>query len=143
DEAPRRERDEQNLSAGLRYELWRFLDFDIGVRIDKAPVAFAALKWSREIPLGRWDFYPFAKIFAETKESVGYVAAVTFDRWVGRHLFRTATYAKWRADTSDTKWSESLIYARANQLIVPDRYGSYTRASDIGRGWGVRLLAGG
>lgn len=143
DESARNEREAQDLSAGLRYELWRFLDFDIGVRIDKAPVAFAALKWSREIPLGKWEFYPFAKVFAETKESVGYAAAVTFDRWVGRHLFRTSTYAKWRADKQATNWSETLVYARANQLIVPDRYGSYTRASDIGRGWGLRLLASG
>src|SRR5690606_14724149 len=98
DEAPRSEREDQNHSAGLRYELLRHLNFDLGVRIDKAPVAFGAVKWSREVPLGRWDFYPFAKIFAETKESVGYAAAVTFDRWAGRHLFRTSTYAKWRAD---------------------------------------------
>lgn len=142
-ESPRPERERQNLSAGLRYELLRHLDFDLGVRIDRAPVAFAALKWTREVPLGRWDFYPFAKIFAETKESVGYAAAVTFDRWAGRHLFRTSTYAKWRADKDSTKWSQTLIYARANQLIVPDRYGSYPRATDIGRGFGLRLLTGG
>ena len=99
DEGPRSERESQNLSAGFRYQILRHLDFDLGLRIDKAPVAFAALKWSREVPLGRWDFYPFAKIFAETKESVGYAAAVTFDRWAGRNLFRTSTYAKWRDAT--------------------------------------------
>lgn len=143
DEAPRREREDQNISAGFRYEVLRHLDFDLGVRIDSAPVAFAALKWSREIDLGRWDFYPFAKVFAETRESVGYVAAVTFDRWSGRHLFRTSTYAKWRADRDSTEWSETLVYARAHQLIVPDRYGSYLRATDIGRGWGLRLFTGG
>ncbi len=143
DEGPRSERESQNLSAGFRYQILRHLDFDLGLRIDKAPVAFAALKWSREVPLGRWDFYPFAKIFAETKESVGYAAAVTFDRWAGRNLFRTSTYAKWRADKDSTTWSETLVYARAHQLIVPDRYGSYPRATDIGRGYGLRLLAAG
>jgi hypothetical protein len=143
DEAPRREREDQNLSAGFRYELLRHLNFDLGVRIDTAPVAFAALKWTREVNLGRWDFYPFAKVFAETKESVGYAAAATFDRWAGRHLFRTSTYAKWRADRDSTQWSQTLVYARAHQLIVPDRYGSYTRASDIGRGWGLRLFTAG
>jgi len=35
------------------------------------------------------------------------------------------------------------VFARAYDLIVPDRYGSYLQANDIGRGWGVRLLAGG
>ncbi len=143
DESPRRERQDQNLSAGLRYEFFDHVDFDVGVRIDKAPVAFTALKWSREIPLGKWQFYPFAKIFAETKESVGYAGAITFDRWAGRNLFRTSTYAKWRADRNATNWSETLVYARAHQLIVPDVYGSYLRATDIGRGYGLRLLASG
>ncbi len=92
---------------------------------------------------GSWDFYPLAKIFAETKESVGYAAATTFDHWSGRTLLRSSTYAKWRLDRDRTEWSHTLIFARAHELIVPDRYGSYPRADDIGRGWGVRLLASG
>jgi hypothetical protein len=143
DEAPRNSRETEGLRASLRYQLLEFVDFDLGVRVDVPPVAFASLKWTREFDLGRWDFYPFAKIFAETKESVGYAAAATFDNWSGRHLFRTSTYAKWRADRDRTEWSQTLIYARAHELIVPDRHGSYPRANDIGRGWGVRLLAGG
>jgi hypothetical protein len=143
DEAPRNERETEGLRAGLRYELLRFLDFDLGMKVNVPPVAFASLKWSREVDLGRWDFYPFAKIFAETKESVGYAAATTFDRWNGRHLLRSSTYAKWRADRNRTEWSQTLIYGRAHELLVPDRHGSYPRANDIGRGWGLRLLAGG
>jgi hypothetical protein len=38
---------------------------------------------------------------------------------------------------------DCLVVARAHELIVPDRYGSYPRANDIGRGWGVHLLASG
>lgn len=143
DEAPEDVRDDSRLSAGLRYQLFRHLDFDLGVRLDAPPVPFAALKWTHEIALGRWDFYPFAKVFVETEESAGFAAAATFDRWSGRHLFRTSTYAKWRADRDRTQWSETLIYARALQLIVPDRYGSYPRANDIGHGYGLRLLASG
>jgi hypothetical protein len=143
DEAPSNERETQGLRAGLRYEVLRFLDFDLGVRVDVPPVAFASLKWTREYSLGNWDFYPFAKVFAETKESVGYAAATTFDRWTGRRLLRSTTYAKWRADRDRTQWSQTLVYARANEIMVPTRFGSYLRASDIGRGWGLRLLAGG
>lgn len=142
-EAPRNDRSTEGLRAGLRYELFRALDFDLGVRVDAPPVAFAAVKWTRQVDLGRWEFYPMAKVFAETKESVGYAAAATLDRWNGRHLLRSSTYAKWRADRDRTQWSETVIYARAHELIVPDSYGSYPRANDIGRGWGVRLLTGG
>lgn len=142
-EAPRNDRSTEGLRAGLRYELFRALDFDLGVRVDAPPVAFASVKWARQYSLGRWEFYPMAKVFAETRESVGYATAATFDRWNGRHLLRSSTYAKWRADRDRTQWSETVIYARAHELIVPDRYGSYPRANDIGRGWGVRLLTGG
>jgi hypothetical protein len=129
--------------AGLRYQVLPFFDFDLGVRIDVPPVAFASLKWSREYQLGQWDFYPLVKLFAETRESVGYAAGTTFDRWSGRRLLRSSTYAKWRHDRDQTEWSQSFVFARANELIVPDRYGSYPRANDIGRGWGLRALASG
>jgi hypothetical protein len=143
DEAPRTARDNTSLRAGLRYQLQRHLDFDIGIKLDAPPIAFAAVKWTREYQLGDWDFYPFIKLFAETDESLGYAAATTFDRWSGRHLLRSSTYAKWRDDRDKTQWSQSFVYAHASQIMVPDRYGSYLKATDIGRGWGLRLLASG
>lgn len=143
DEAPRVANEETAVRAGLRYDLKKFLNFDIGLKLDVPPVAFMALKWAREYQLGRWDFYPFAKLFAETDESVGYAAAATFDRWSGQRLLRTSSYVKWRDDRDRVEWSQTLIYARAKEIIVPDRYGSYLRATDIGRGWGLRLYASG
>ncbi len=113
------------------------------VRVDLPPVAFTSVKWSRQYRLGSWDFYPLVKLFAETKESVGYATAATFDHWSGRELVRSSSYAKWRHDRGQTEWSQTFIYARAHELMVPDRYGSYISADDIGRGWGVRLLASG
>lgn len=143
DEAPRESSEDTAVRAGLRYELQKHLNFDIGIKVDAPPVAFMSLKWAREIALGQWDFYPFAKLFVETEESAGYAAAVTFDRWSGRRLFRSSSYVKWRDDRDRTEWSHTLILARAREIIVPDRYGSYLRATDIGRGWGVKLNANG
>ncbi|MGE0580621.1 MAG: hypothetical protein AB7P31_00605 [Steroidobacteraceae bacterium] len=143
DEAPRAANEDTAVRAGLRYEFRRHLNFDVGLKLDVPPVAFVSLKWAREIELGRWDIYPFAKLFAETEESVGYATAITFDRWSGQRLLRTSSYVKWRDDRDRTEWSQTLIYAKAREIIVPDRYGSYLRASDIGRGWGVKLLANG
>jgi len=143
DEAPRDADESSAVRAGLRYELRKYLSFDVGLKVDAPPVAFMSLKWAREIALGRWDFYPFAKLFADTDESVGYAAAVTFDRWSGRRLLRTSSYLKWRDDRDRLEWSQTLIYAHAREIIVPDRYGSYLRASDIGHGWGVKLHANG
>jgi hypothetical protein len=143
DESPRDSRDDNALRAGLRYEILRHVDFDIGVKVDLPPVAFASIRWRQQYALGRWDLYPLVKLFAETEEGLGYVGAVTMDRWAGNHLFRSTSFAKFRSDRDRIQWSQSLIYARADQLIVPDRYGSFVRAQDIGRGWGARLLASG
>lgn len=131
------------LRAGLRYQLLRDVDFDLGMRLGVPPVAFAEAKWLREFGLGRWEFYPLFKVFIETKQSLGSAAGATFDHWSGRNLVRSSAYAKWRADTDRTEWSQTLIYARARELIVPDRYGSYLSADDIGRGCGIRLQAAG
>jgi hypothetical protein len=143
DEVPRAARSNPSLRAGLRYQLLRYLDFDVGAQLHMPPSTFASLKWTRQFELGEWDFYPLAKLFADTHESVGYVAAATFDRWSGRRLLRSSTQAKWRHDRDSTEWTQTFIHARAQELIVPDRYGSYIRADDIGRGWGARLQAGG
>jgi hypothetical protein len=143
DGGPRENGADSSVRAGLRYELLRHLNFDLGVRVDVPPVAFAAIRWGTEVQMGQWDFYPQARVFIETKESFGYAGGATFDRWSGRHLFRSSTYAKWRHDLDRTGWSHTLIYARAHELIVPDRYGSYPRADDIGRGWGVRMEVSG
>ena len=143
DEAPRVADESTAVRAGFRYEFRRHLNFDIGLKLDAPPVAFLSLKWAREIELGRCDVYPFAKLFAETEESVGYAAAITVDRWSGQRLLRSSSYVKWRDDRDRTEWSQTLIYAKAREIIVPDRYGSYLRAADIGRGWGVKLYASG
>lgn len=143
DESPRNSGHRAFLSAGLRRELLRGMDFDLGLRLDAPPVAFTSVKWSREIPLGGISFYPFAKIFLESDDGFGASAAATFDHWSGRTLLRASTFARWTADGDRKDWSQSLVFARAHELIVPDRYGSYLRANDIGHGWGVRLLASG
>jgi hypothetical protein len=143
DESPRDARTENAVRAGLRYELLRHIDFDIGVKLDLPPVAFMSLRWQHQYALGSWDVYPLAKLFAETEQGLGYVGALTFDRWSGRNLVRSSSYAKFRSDRDRIEWTQTFIYARANELIVPDRYGSFLRANDIGHGWGVRLLASG
>src|SRR5512139_1479915 len=132
-----------SLSAGLRRELLRNLNFDLGVRLDAPPVAFTSVRWSREIDLGGVSFYPFAKVFVESGRGFGASAAATFDHWSGRTLLRSSTFARWTADGDRKDWSQALVFARAHELIVPDRYGSYLRANDIGHGWGVRLQATG
>lgn len=140
-EAPRGSGRGSSVSAGLRRELLRDVSFDVGLKLDAPPVAFTSVRWSREVLLGSISFYPFAKVFLESDDGFGASAAATFDHWSGRTLLRSSTFAKWLAGGDRKDWSQSLVLARAHELIVPERYGAYLRANDIGHGWGVRLLA--
>lgn len=144
DESPRVAGEDSSLRAGLRYGFLRHFNFDIGVKLDLPPVAFTSVRWVRQYNWGRhWEFYPFAKIFLDTKESFGYSAAATFDRRQGRTLLRSSSFVKWRDDRDATEWSQVFIFARTHELIVPDRYGSSLNLNDIGQGWGTRLYVSG
>ena len=133
-----------NLRAGLRFNPWEQFDFDVGVRGDLPPIAFASLRWSYFVPAGRWDLYPFAKLFAETDEGVGASAGFTVDRRLGRAVIvRSSSFAKWRNDRDATEWTQAFLLARAEELLVPERYGRLVRNRDLARAWGVQLLATG
>lgn len=144
DESPRVAGEDSSLRAGLRYGFLNHFNFDVGVKLDLPPVAFASVRWVRQYNWGPyWEIYPFAKIFLDTKESFGYSAAATFDRRQGRTLLRSSSFVKWRDDRDATEWSQVFIFARTHELIVPDRYGSSLNLNDIGHGWGTRLYVSG
>lgn len=131
------------LRAALRLDAFRNVSVDVGVKLNAPPVAFAALRWSRMYEAGGWDFYPFAKLFAETDDGVGAATGVTLDRWAGRTLFRSATSLRWRKDRDATDWSQVLTGAYVDTLIQPDRYSTRIRGKDLARAWGAQVEAGG
>lgn len=134
----------RNVRAGLRFAWARDLDFDLGVRGDLPPIAFASLRWGKFYPAGDWDFYPFAKLFAETNDGLGVSGGFTFDRRVGdATILRSSSFAKWRLDRAATEWTQAFLVARADELLVPDRYGHLLQNRDLARGYGMQLLATG
>ncbi len=143
-ESPNRAGERSNLRAGLRFNPRSNFDFDIGVRGDVPPNVFASLRWSKFYPAGSWDIYPFGKLFAETDEGLGVASGITFDRRIGEALIgRASSFAKWRKDTAEIEWTQVLLLAHADELLVPDRYGRILRNQDLARGYGLQLLATG
>jgi len=143
-ESPDRAGERGNLRAGVRFNPASNFDFDIGARGDLPPIAFASLRWSKFYPVGRWDIYPFGKLFAETDEGLGASTGLTLDRRLGENLIgRASSFAQWRKDTAEIAWTQVLLLARADELLVPERYGRILRNQDIARGYGVQLLATG
>jgi len=143
-EAPDRAGEVANLRAGVRFNPASNFDFDIGLRGDMPPIAFTSLRWARFFPVGRWDIYPFVKLFAETDEGLGASSGFTFDRRIGEALIgRAATFAKWRKDTDEIEWTQVLLLAHAEELLVPERFGRILRNQELARGYGMQLLATG
>jgi hypothetical protein len=131
------------LRAGVRVDLPKAFDFDVGVKLNAPPVAFASLRWSGSARAGSWDVYPFAKLFAETEDGPGASAALTVDRWTGTRLFRSATSTRWLDELDQTEWAQQFVLARVDSRIEPERYSSRVRGEDFGRAFGLRLEAGG
>ena len=143
-ESPDRAGERGNLRAGVRFNPASNFDFDVGVRGDLPPIAFASLRWSKFYPVGRWDVYPLGKLFAETDEGLGASAGLAFDRRLGEALIgRASSFAKWRKDTAEIEWTQVFLLAHADELLVPERYGRVVRNQDIARGYGMQLLATG
>ena len=141
DEAPRAAGEDTRISAGVRYELLSQVDFDVGVRFDVPPALFTSLKWSNDYKLGKWDLYPYTKLFVRSDEGLGFSSSATFDRWVGRNVFRSSTYGKWLNDGNKVKWTQTLAYAYVTELLELRQSAQYAEGRDIGKGFGVRLLA--
>lgn len=134
---------DRRVRAGGRLSLSDYLNFDVGVRVDLPPVAFTAIRWQRQVGVGGWDIEPFAKIYLETKDGYGAAAGITFDRWMNRFLVRSASYANWSHDRGDTRWTQTLMFAHAREILRFGRYGSIVRGTDLVRAVGVQALASG
>ena len=126
-----------DLRAGARFSLLRNLDFDVGVRADLPPVAFASLRWQKQWSLGDLQIQPFAKSFLETKRGLGTAYGLNLERWIDRWVLRSASYANWRLDTRATQWTQAFIVARASEVIRFGRYSDVLGGRDLARGFGL------
>ncbi len=134
---------DRKVRAGGRLALSDYLNFDVGVRVDLPPVAFTAIRWQRQVGVGGWDIEPFAKLYLETKNGFGAAGGITFDRWMNRFLLRSSSYANWRHDTDETRWTQTLMFAHAREILRFGRYGSIVRGTDLVRAVGIQALASG
>jgi hypothetical protein len=132
-----------NIRAGLRLTPLDFLDFDLGVRADVPPVAFASLRWQKKFDLAGWRLEPFSKAYVETKRGVGWANGVNVEHWFDQWVVRSASYANWQLDNHGTDWTQAFIVARAREVIRFGRYSDVLGGRDLARGIGFEGLASG
>lgn len=138
-----RDSGQRTVRAGLRVGALRYVDVELGAKLDAPPVGYAALRWSRRWHRGDWDVHPYAKLFAQTDDGVGASAALIVNHWHGRTLARSVSSAKWLRDRQATEWGQTFTLARIDALLEPDQYSARLRGQDLADGWGIRVHAGG
>lgn len=131
------------LRAGLRYDPFRLLNFEVGAELAAPPVGFIALRTGRVFSQGSWRIEPFLKVFAETDAGFGLAGSVLADRWDEGRLLRSSLSVRWLHETAQTGWSYQFVSAHAKAVISPDRQLSQVRNRDLGDAAGLRLEAGG
>ena len=132
-----------SLRAGVRVTPLDFVDFDLGVRADVPPVAFASLRWQKKFDLAGWRLEPFSKAYVETKRGVGWANGVNLERWFDHWVVRSASYGNWQRDNHGTEWTQAFIVARAREVIRFGRYSDVLGGRDLARGIGFEGLVSG
>jgi hypothetical protein len=129
--------------AGVRFTARTHIDFDLGVRVKLQPEAFAALRWSPEFKaLGmRWS--PFAKPYLESGLGLGLSGGLAIDRWRGRWIARSASYANWSRRNAATDWSQSFLIGHAQAVIQERSYDRLSAGHDLACGTVARFTASG
>jgi hypothetical protein len=129
--------------AGLRFTPIPHVDFEFGVHARIRPSAFGALNWGLTWGTGSLRFYPFAKVYAETGSGLGVAAGLGVDRWSGRWIVRSASYADWVRDHAATDWTQTIIFGYARAVIQERRYDRLADGHDLACGLIAKLAASG
>jgi len=133
----------ESLRAGVRFDPYEVLDFELGVKLDSPPVGFVAIRAGRSLAIDGWRIDPFAKLFIDTDEGLGAAGSLTVDRWRDRRLFRSQSSLRWLERREQTSWTQTVLYANVLAVISPDRNLSRIRNRDLGSAAGLRWQAGG
>ena len=128
---------------GVRVSPHTAIDFELGVRLKVWPVVFAAWKWAPTFHGKSLTAYPFAKAYVESGMGIGVSSGITLERWRGRWVTRSASYADWVRNTTNTSWTQSLLAGYAPAIIQERRYGTVAAGHDLACGAAVKLSASG
>ncbi len=133
----------EDLRGGLRFGAFPGADFEIGIKIDAPPVAFAALRWGEEYRRGDWLIHPFAKVFIDSSQGPGLGAALVLDRWQDKNFWRSSTALLGLPRRSRAEWTQSWVWARPTDVLREGRPLARIGSRDIVHGWGVELIVSG
>jgi hypothetical protein len=130
---------ETAVRAGLRFVPISHVELEFGGRARVWPSAFAALRWTDEFRAGSVGAYPFLKTYAESGIGLGVSGGLALERWSGRWVLRSASYANWVRNTSSIDWTQTLMFGYARAVIQQRRYDRLADGHDLACGIAARL----
>ena len=129
--------------AGLRLTPIAHLDVEVGAHVRLLPSAFGTVRWARDFSVGSLHVYPFAKLYAETGSGLGVSSGLGIERWSGRWVMRSASYADWIRDKAATDWNQTFIFGYARAVIQERRYDRLADGHDLACGVIAKLAVTG
>lgn len=129
--------------AGLRLPAFQDADLELGIKLDTPPVAFAAVRWGRELRQGSWWIHPFAKVFIDSEQGFGASSALVIDHWDGGFLWRSSSSILGLPRDSRFLWGQSWVVAQTREVLYAGRPLPRVGSRDIVDGWGFELSLGG
>jgi len=135
--------DRSPLRAGVRLAALTHVDFDVGVRVKLRPSAFAALRWAPDFDAGAVHVYPLVKPYVESGLGLGVSGGIALERWRGLWIARSASYANWLRNTSETNWTQTFVVGYARAVIQEQRYDRFAAGHDLACGAAARVSVSG
>ena len=129
--------------AGLRLQAFQDADLELGIKLDTPPIAFAAVRWGRELRQGPWWIHPFAKVFIDSEQGFGASSALVIDHWDEGFLWRSSSSLLGLPRDSRFLWGQSWVVAQTHEVLYAGRPLTRVGSRDIVDGWGLELGVGG
>jgi hypothetical protein len=131
------------ITLGANFAPARNLELELGIQASTSKTAFAAVRWAPAISLGAVSLYPFVKPYIQSGLGIGTSAGITLESWSDRWMVRSTSYADWVRDTSQTAWSQTVIFGYARAVIQEHRYDRFATGHDLACGVVARLSVSG
>src|SRR5579863_5906517 len=143
-EAPVDPAEQQNpLAFGTLFAPQRDLRLELGVQPSTSQTVFAAVRWAPTLSFGAISLYPLVKPYVRSGLGIGTSSGITLEVWRDQWVARSTSYANWVRNTSETSWSQTVVFGYARAVIQEHRYDLFATGHDLACGAVVRLSASG
>lgn len=122
----------------------------LGLMTSLRPRLYTHLDWSPAWTAGHWKFYPFERMYWESRDGPGEITSVMADRWQGFWNLRSAASLKWSEKQRDAdrmlpgggqgwEWEADLSLGHVTELLRETDIGRRISGGDMARGTSVRF----